>query len=204
SALMLPVPQKFKLQNGLTVYVVENHALPVVSADLAILSGSEANPADRPGLAAFTATMLEQGTSSRSAAQIADSTDQIGADLNVGSSVDDISLRVSSLSSNTEPALDLISDLVQHPAFAPDEIERVRGIQLTSVLQQADQPNAIGTKVLRRVLYGESNPYGYLEDGTEKSLKALQRDDIERFWKEGFTPGNSVLVLSGDLNESEA
>ncbi|HET9743741.1 MAG TPA: pitrilysin family protein [Terriglobales bacterium] len=204
SALMLPVPQKFKLENGLTVYVVENHALPVVSADLAILSGSEANPPDRPGLAAFTATMLEQGTSSRSAAQIADSTDQIGADLNVGSSVDDISLRISSLSSNTAPALDLISDLAQHPAFAPEEIERVRGIQLTSVLQQADQPNAIGTKVLRRVLYGDSNPYGYLEDGTEKSLKALQRDDVERFWKEGFTPGNSVLVLSGDLNESEA
>ena len=86
SQLALPTPKRFKLSNGLTVMLVERHNLPIVSANLVVLSGSETNPVNKPGLASFTADMLDEGTNKRSTLQIADDVAQIGAILGGGSS----------------------------------------------------------------------------------------------------------------------
>ncbi|HEX8709581.1 MAG TPA: pitrilysin family protein [Pyrinomonadaceae bacterium] len=203
SKLALPVPKSFKLANGLTVLLVEQHNLPVFSANLVVLSGSEANPADRPGLASFTADMLDEGTTKRSALQIADDVAGIGANLSTGSSSDSSFVAVRSLKKNADAAFELVSDVALQPAFPARELDRVRNTRLTLILQQRDNPNVLASKVFNSEVYGPSHPYGYTEIGTEASNKAIGRDEMMKFWSAGYVPGNSALVVAGDLSEAE-
>ncbi len=199
STLALPVPQRFTLSNGLTVLLVEQHKLPVVAASLYVLRGSEANPAQLPGLAAFTADMLDEGTTTRASLKLADDVAQIGATLTAGSSSDASSASITALRRNADAAFDLLADVVQHPAFAPAEIERLRNQRLTDLLQQNDDPRALAARVFNRAVYGPAHPYGYIELGTDSALKTITRADLEQFWKAGYVPGNTALVVSGDV-----
>ncbi|HEY0323447.1 MAG TPA: pitrilysin family protein [Pyrinomonadaceae bacterium] len=203
SSLTLPVPGIFKLPNGLTVMFVEQHNLPVVSANLVVLSGSERNPSDKPGLASFTADMLDEGTNKRSTLQIADDVAQIGAVLQSGSSSDQSTISTRVLKKNVDAAFDLMSDVALNPSFTDKEIERVRKSRLTQILQQRDNPNALANKVFFNTVFGDKHPYGFIELGTAESVKAITRDDMMSFWKAGYTPENSALVIAGDINEKE-
>jgi zinc protease len=203
SKLMLPTPSSFKLPNGLTVMLVERHNLPIVTANLVTLSGSEMNPIASPGLASFTAAMLQEGSKNRSAPKIADDVDQIGAVLNTSSTSDKSEVSIRTLTRTTDAGFSLLSDLVLNPAFDPKEIERVRSLRLTSILQEKDDPNTLARKASYLELYGPKHPYGYLESGTEEAAKAITRDDLEKFWKTGYVPGNSALVVAGDITEPE-
>jgi zinc protease len=203
SSLTLPVPQRFTLPNGLTVLLVEQHKLPVIAASLYVLRGSEANPLQLPGLAAFTADMLDEGTTTRSALKLADDVAQIGATLGTGSSSDSSAVSIAALRRNADAAFELLADVVQHPAFASPEIERLRNERLTDLLQQRDDPRALATRVFNRVVYGPAHPYGYIELGTEDSLKTIARSDLEQFWKAGYVPGNAALVVSGDITAAD-
>jgi zinc protease len=203
SKLTLPTPTSFKLPNGLTVMLVERHNLPIVTANLVTLSGSEMNPIDKPGLASFTAAMLQEGTKYRSALQIADDVDQIGALLNTYSTSDKSEVSIRTLTRTEDGAFNLLSDLVLNPAFDQKEVERVRSLRLTDILQEKDDPNTLARKASYMELYGPKHPYGYLESGTEEATKTITRDDLEKFWKKGYVPGNSALVVAGDITEPE-
>jgi zinc protease len=203
SGLTLPVPKKFTLANGLTVLLVEKHNLPIVSANLAVLSGSEANPINKPGLASFTADMLDEGTTRRSALQIAEDAAQIGASLSTFSSSDASTVSISGLKKNVDAALDLMSDVALQPAFPQTDIDRVRNTRLTLIQQQRDNPNALANRVFSNVVYGSNHPYGYIELGTADSNKSITRDDMWNFWKAGYVPSNAALLVAGDITENE-
>lgn len=201
--LNLPVPKMFKLANGLTVMLVEKHNLPLLAANLVILSGSEANPANKPGLASFTADMLDEGTAKRSTLQIAEDAAAIGATLATGSGSDSTGITVRTLKKNADAALELVADVALQPAFSEKELERVRKTRLTQILQQRDNPNTLASKVFNLDVYGPNHPYGYTELGTEDSLKAITRADMVAFWQAGYAPGNAALIVAGDISENE-
>jgi len=117
AALLLPVPERFKLSNGLTVLYSERPGLPLVAANLVLHAGSGVNPVDRPGLASMTARMLQQGTTTRSALQIADRAADLGATLNSGAGTDTTGVSTRSLSRNFPDALELLADVALHPSF---------------------------------------------------------------------------------------
>jgi len=204
SQLSLPVPTSFKLANGLTVMLVEQHKLPVVSAHLVVLSGSDANPANRPGLASFTADMLPEGTSRRSAPQIADDGAQIGASVGTSSTSDYSAASIDTLKQNIDSAFDLLSDVVLHAKFDSAEIDRVRKRRQTDLLQIRDEPRRAAFGVFRKVVYGPGHPYGYIELGTEESNRLITHDEMLKVWQQGYAPGNSALVLTGDLTPQDA
>ena len=204
SHLSLPVPTSFKLANGLTVMLVEQHNLPVVAAHLVVLSGSDANPANKPGLASFTAAMLDEGTNRRSSPQIADDVAQIGASLDTSATADYSSVQIRTLKQNADAAFDLLSDVVLNPKFEPAEIDRVRKRRDTAILQLHDDPVQLVLGVLFKTVYGPEHPYGYRELGTEESNRLISRDQMQKFWQQGYAPGNSALVLAGDLTPDEA
>lgn len=204
SAMSLPVPASFKLGNGLTVLLVERHNLPIVTASLVALSGSEANPVDKPGLAAFTAAMLQEGTTHRPALRIADDAAQLGATLSTNSTADASGVTIQSLKKTADGAFELFSDVALHPAFDQKEIDRIRSRRVTAILQERDDPGSLARKAMYRVLYGSQHPYGYVELGTAESVKSISRDDMLRFYQAGYAPGNSALLLAGDLTEAEA
>jgi zinc protease len=202
--LALPEPRIFTLANGLKVYLVEAHELPVFSASLVTLGGSEGDSPSKPGVAGFAAAMLTEGTTNRTAPQIADDTDQIGASLSKNAGNDNAYLRISALSNVADPALNLLADISLNPAFSDKEIDRIRKQRLTSLLQMKDEPVQVAFTVADRALYGADSPYGYRSIGTEASIKATTRTDLADFWKERYVPANSALIFAGDLTEKQA
>ena len=203
SKLVLPVPAHFQMPNGLHVYLLERHTLPVFAANLVVLAGSETNPTDRPGLAAFTADMLDEGTATRSTLKLAEDIDHIGAELATTSTSDYSTATIRSLKRNTGGAMELLADVALHPAFSAAEIERVRKQRLTALIQQKDNPNQLANRTFARIVYGSGHPYGFTELGTEESTKAITRDEMTGFWKKGYVPANSALVVAGDMTPAE-
>ena len=200
--LTLPVPQTFRLPNGLTVLYTERPGLPIVSASLIMRSGGDINPLDRPGLADFTAAMLTEGTTTRSALQIADESAQLGAALSTASTMDSSRVTLKALEHNFAPALELMADLVLRPSFPPEEIERQRKSRLGSLAQQRDDPFAVAGTVMAAALYGNRHPYGFTEIGTEQSIQAMSRGELTAFWKQNFVPNNAALVVAGRITRS--
>ena len=202
-ALELPTPQSATLANGLTLILSERRGLPLVGAALVLKTGSDANPLDKPGLANFVAAMLDEGTSTRTAPQIADQVAQIGAVLTTSSAMDATSISGRSLTKNFGALLDLIADVTLRPSFPAEELDRQRSQRLGQLVQMRDNPSQVASQVTARVLYGEKHPYGYSEIGTEASVKAITRDDLSTFWRENFVANNAALVVAGDISMAD-
>ncbi len=201
--LHLPAPTTFALANGMKVYLIEEHSLPVMSASLVTLAGGEVNPKGKPGLASYTARLLTEGTTTRTSTELANAVAQIGAGLGASASMDNASASISALSNNSGAALELLSDVVLHPVFKDEEVERVRKQRLVAILQEGDSPIAATLRVGGKVLYGDQ-PYGYQAIGTTESVKATTREDLAAFWAAHYGPKNSALILAGDFSEAEA
>ncbi len=200
----LPLPRRFTLANGLTVLLVQDHKLPVMTANLAVCRGADANPPDKSGLASFTAAMLMEGTQKRdSELKLADEIARTGGSVNAGSSYDASTVTASGLTWRADELFDLLSDVATHPAFPQVELDRLRQRRLTSLIEQKDNPNTLATKVFYHELYGDGSPYGYIDSGTEEATKATTRDDILNFYRSGFGPKNAVLSVAGDFNPEQ-
>ncbi len=203
-ALSLPKPTVLTLPNGLTVYLTERHELPIVSAQLLTLAGNAENPSDRPGLAGMTAALLTEGTTKRSAEEIANAAALLGTDLSASNDADSARLSVSLLSRNAGRGLELIADSAEHPAFSAADLERKRAQRTTSLLQTQDNPIQMALRTGLLNLFGASSPYGYDSFGTAASLKAMTREEIEHFHSANYGPKTSLLLLTGDLTPAEA
>jgi zinc protease len=201
--LQLPTPTSATLSNGLTLILNERRALPIVAAQLVFKTGSDANPLDKPGLANFTAAMLDEGTVGRNALQIADELARLGGSLATSSSMDATTVNIRSLSNNFAAMMQLMADVVLRPSFPADEVERQRANRIAQLIQQRDNPQAVAAQVTSAVLYGTQHPYGYSEVGTEASVKAMTRDDMLAFWKQNYVPNNAALVVAGDISMND-
>jgi zinc protease len=202
-AINLPTPKSFKLANGLTVMFHERPGMPVVAADLVIRTGGDANPSNRPGLANYTAAMLDQGTGRRNALQIADDVAQLGASLAATSSKDAMLVSVGSLRKNFPAALDLLADVSLRPSFPAAEVERQRKSRLARIIASRQDPSTVATIATVAALYGNEHPYGFIELGTEAGVAATTPQDLQGFWKRNFVPGNAALVVAGAIGEAE-
>ncbi len=200
----LPGATEFSLANGLKVYLLEDHTLPLAVAALNSRSGSSADPPNQPGLAGFSVDMLEQGTKTRDALGIAREADALGAKLGSGVSDDGSSVSISALTPQLGQAVGLMADVVLNPAFGPAEVERVRQERLVSLRQETDSPDSIADRVMRREVFGGPHPYGHPAIGDERSVRTINAADLARFHQQAFSPGNCALVLAGDLTPDAA
>ena len=201
--LQLPTPASVTLPNGLTLILNERGGVPIVAANLVLRTGSDANPLDKGGLASFVGSMLDEGTTTRDALQIADEVAFLGATLTTGSTMDATTVRSRSLRKNFDATLSLMADVALRPSFPVEEIERQRASRLGQLVQRRDNPGQVAAEVMAVALYGPRHPYGYTEIGTESSMKAVMRDDMVAFWKQHFVPGNAALVVAGNISMSE-
>jgi zinc protease len=201
--LQLATPSSTTLPNGLTLILNQRPGVPIVAANLVLKTGSDANPPEKPGLANFVAAMLDEGTMTRNALQIADEVAHLGASLTTNSSMDATTISTRSLAKNFPAALDLVADVTLRPSFPAEEIERQRAARLGQLVQQRDNPAAVAGQVVAAALYGERHPYGYTEIGTEASVKAMTRQDMAAFWKQNFVPNNAALIVAGDISMND-
>ena len=201
--LQVPVPESATLPNGLQLILLQRTNLPVVSANLVVRTGSDSNPASAPGLANFAVAMLDEGTTTRNALEIADQVAQLGATLGTNSTMDSSTISTRALKKNFAAALELVADVAQRPSFPAEEIERQRAARLGQLVQQRENANALAAKIVANVLYGEGHPYGFTELGTEASVKAMTREQMLAFWRQNFVPNNAALVVAGDISMAE-
>lgn len=202
-ALTLPAAQSFQLANGLTVIHSQKAGLPLVSASLVVRAGQGANPAGRPGLASFTAGMLTEGSTTRSAQQIAEAVAALGATLQAQASAEEARIEFSGLKSSAGEGLALLADVALHPAFAAPEIERQKAQRLAALAQAREQAPQLANTVANRVTYGDGHPLAANALGTEASLKAVDAGALRGFWQAHYRPERAALVVAGDLSEAE-
>lgn len=200
----LPVPHFFELGNGLGVYLISRPELPLVTAQITARSGSSSEPIELPGLASFTAEMLNEGAGNRSTLNIANSVTALGSTLETGSSREASWVIAQVLKPNLGETIEIMGDVVLRPSFPAAEIERVRTERLAALQQQRNVPLTAAFKVMWREHFGDAHPYSRLGLGTEQGIRDVKREDLVRAYRRTFSPGNSALILTGDLDLDEA
>ena len=199
--LTLPAIQKTKLSNGLNVWVVKQSELPIVSMNLVVNTGGTLDPADRSGLAAFTAQLLDDGTKTRSAVDISNQLQSIGANLGSNAGWDAANVSLQTLTKNLDKALGIYSDVIINPVFPDSELNTLKMRSLVGLRQRKDNPNAISNVVYNALLYGKNHPYGRSLSGDQASIQAMNKAEIEKFYQTYYRPNNSALIVVGDVDE---
>ena len=201
--MQLPRPTVVKLPNGLTLLLLEDHKLPTVTFTMWIRPGQLADPSDLPGLASFTADMLREGTQRRTSLAMAGEADSLGATLGAnarfGSSYTVVN--ASGLAPSAPQLLDLLSDMVLHPAFLPEELASYKQREGAALEQRRANPVFLGQQAFRQALYGDG-PLA-MASPTKESIAKVTVEDLKRFHDRHYTPGNSILGAAGDFQTAE-
>lgn len=191
------------LPNGLQIIVVPHHEQPAVTMRLLVRAGSAQDPTEQAGLADLVAELLDQGTATRSAQEIADQIDSIGGAMGTGSGTDLTFANVIVMRDSFELAMNLLHDVVRNPAFAPDEIDRQKQQAISALSVNANDPDYVASALFDRLVYG-FHPYGRPGTGTPESIGAITRDDLVQFHRRYFVPNNMILAIVGDITTAEA
>lgn len=200
-ALQLPAPERRELANGMEVLYVRRSGLPVAHVTLVTRGGLADDPARLPGLAAFTASMLDEGAGGRSSLQLSEALELLGAELSTGASWDAASVDLHVLSTRLDQALPLMADVVVRPDFPEKEVKRLRDERLTELARARDEARAIAANAFARLTYGAEHPYGRL--ASTGSVGRIGRADIASFHRSYYRPAGSTLVIVGDVDPAQ-
>lgn len=195
-------PKRLQLSNGLTLLLLERHALPIVNVEVLIKAGSSKDTKGKEGLANLTAEMLTEGTEKRSASQISEEIDFVGGSLSTTGDTDYSRVNLIILKKDVEVGFNLLSDILINPVFKEKEFERVKNEVLSSLIQQKDEPGTIAEKAFEKLLF-DDHPYNHPPQGLEESLPEITRDDIVSFHKKYYIPNNAIIAVVGDVTEKE-
>jgi zinc protease len=196
-AFRFPEIRRRTLASGLRVWTVEHHAVPLVSFLALLPVGAAADPRDRPGLAAVTSDMLDEGCGDLNAIELHDTLGRIGGHLDSEIGSDATILTVSSLGRFADRATALLADMVIRPRLEPRDFERVRELRLNRLVQLRDMAPALADRVFAQMLYA-NHPYGHLPIGTEESLRSMMLGEVSGFHGSMFAPSRMTIVAAGD------
>jgi predicted Zn-dependent peptidase len=192
-----PEIRRRRMANGAQAWTVEHHAVPIVSVLVLIQAGAALDPADRPGLAAIAADLLDEGCGDLDALALHETLGRLGAHLETEVGADATLVSVTALERFAAPALAVLADLIGKPQLDPREFLRVRDLRLNRLLQLADIPSALADRAFFELLYG-AHPYGHLSIGTEASLNAMTIDEVRAFHGAMYDPARSTIIAVGD------
>ena len=201
--LKMPTITTRELANGLKIVVIEQHELPLVDVLLQVRSGGESDPAGKMGTAALVAAMLTEGTTNRTALQIADQAAYLGVELNATSGWEQSTVSLHAPTAQLDSALALFADVSLRPSFPAADLERVRKVRLTALQQLRDRGPAIADRAFASAVFGEKNPYGRPLAGTEGSVASISRDEVQRFYSTYYRPNNATLLVVGDVRPND-
>lgn len=191
-------PQQKTLGNGMRVVAIERPGLPILTAGLLVHAGAETDPAKLSGLAQFTGGLLMRGTAKRSATQIAEDLEDLGASLKIEAGWDQTLALLTSLSSEAGPSLEILADIIRKPAFASAEIERLRKESIDELTVALEQPGQLARVAAARAIMG-AQPYGHSAAGTPASLRRVKRADLANYHGRHYRPDQTVLIVAGSL-----
>jgi len=195
-------PKRTVLNNGMVLLTSEQRALPMVSIELLIDAGSRYEPADQAGLANLTSKLLIYGTKQRTAVQISDTLDFIGASLETGCSQDTANVSMTVLKKDLATGLDLLADILTQSTFPQAEIDRQKQAIIASIRAAEEEPGTVAARAFAAALFPDS-PYGRPVEGSEASVKALQQKSLRDFFARNYRSNRSIIAVVGDVSEQE-
>lgn len=209
--LVLPMPSlaasleknEFVLSNGLKVIHIERRNVPMVVFNLLIKASSADEAPEKSGLASMAASLLTEGTKTRTSNDISSEIEFIGASLGAGAGYDYTNAYLTVLKKDLDKGLVLFSDVLLNPSFPEAEIARKRQLVKGSLKRSEEEPDFLAEKAMRKALYGEAHPYGRLASGSAETLDSLTRNDMVSFHRDYYRPNNSVLAVVGDITPDE-
>lgn len=202
-ALRLPALQQFTLANGMRVLLMEKRDLPLVQVILNFDAGSIYD-GTTPGLASLTAAMLDEGVAGKSALQIADEFEMLGARFGIGAGIHNATLTVRAPAARMAAALELAAAVLLRPDFPPAELDRLRAERLTALVRRYDDPGSIAGVLFDETLFGRDHPYGRSTAGTEATVRSITVDDLRRFHRAHYHPNRTTAIVVGDIDGTGA
>ena len=200
----LPKPIEAKLENGVSVLILEDHRLPTISLQLVIQgAGGLYDPADRPGLASTVASMMKEGTTTLNSKQISEAIDNLGATLfvNAGFGSADARISASGLSENFDQWFALTMDVLENSNFPDGELQKYKQRQLTGLKQQRTQSAFLANEMFRKAIYGTFA--ASVVTATPASLQAMKSEDLKAWRDQRYVPQNATLAIAGDVNAKQ-
>jgi len=194
-----PPYQMRTLPNGLQVITVLHHEQPAVSMRLLVRAGSVQDPPGKVGVATLAASLLDQGTTTTSAQEIADHIDFIGGALATGSVSDLMYVNVVVMKDSFDVGMNLLVDVARNPAFAAEEIDRQKEQTISTLQVSSNDPDYVASVLLERLVYG-FHPYGLPNSGTPDTLASITRADLQAFHRRYFVPNNMILAIVGEYD----
>jgi predicted Zn-dependent peptidase len=203
AALDFPDVEHATLSNGVEVRYAQRRAVPAARIALSFDAGHAADPANARGTQALVLGLLDEGTATRSSVEIAEEQERLGANISANATIDRTNVTLAALTPNLAPSLDLLADVVQNPAFARPEVERVKAQQLTAISQELKDPNGIATRTLPELLYGRGHPYATSGSGDPGAVARLGREDLLAFKERWIRPDNMEIFAVADVPLAE-
>lgn len=196
-------PAKFTTSNGITVLVLEQHFLPIVEIHALIKAGSAQDPPDKAGLANLVASLLDEGTTTRTSKQLAEQIDFVGGALEAKASEDFTTASARVLKKDVDLGFILLADMLQHPAFHKQEFERIRTQLLGEMTSDNDDPSHIAMKAFNQLVF-HGHPYRWPVNGTEDTLGKITLADVQSFYAREYSPSQIILTIVGDVTLEQA
>jgi predicted Zn-dependent peptidase len=199
SPFRAPLPEVRTLSNGVPLWVLPRRDLPVISATMVACAGASSHDAGAAGLAALTANLMDEGTASRSAQDIALAAESLGTHLTSSCGWDSSHVSLQCLTPHLDASLDLLLDVFLNPDFPEAEFDRTRAQTLAALKAERDSADAMAHRAFLRALYPDLHPYRTPVDGEEATVAALSRDDLRRFHHDQYRPDRAAIVVAGDV-----
>ncbi len=203
--LKLPKLQRATLSNGMKVILAERHEVPLVDFWMTLDAGYAADQFSTPGTASMTTALLDGGTKTRTALQISDQLEMLGAELRANSNLDLTTVRFSALKAKMDPSLDLFADVVLNPSFPESDFKRQQKLQIAAIQREENTPVQMALRVFPGLLYGKDHAYGnpLTGSGNIDSVSKMTRENLIKFHDVWFRPNNATLIVVGDTTLAE-
>jgi zinc protease len=202
-AVAFPALQRAKLKNGLTVVLAERRGVPIVDLRLRLEGGTASDTAGKAGLASLAMDLLDEGAGKRSAIQISEELQRLGASMGGGAALEVSSLSMTALKANLDGSLALFADVVLNPTFPAQDFERLKNQRLAGIKQEKNSPQGMASRLAPKLVFGAGHPYALPSSGFEETVQKLTRDDAVAFAKALLKPGTATLGVVGDISMAE-
>jgi zinc protease len=202
ASVKLPPYTKVQLKNGLTLLLMEQHEVPIVSFNVIVKSGSVSDPAGKEGLASITAELLRKGTRTRTSEQISSDLDFIGGEFTANATTDFTAGSAEFLKKDLGQGLTLLADVLLNPIFPEEELNKLIRQRIDGIKSAKDRADTVIGRYFATYLYGK-HPYARPVGGDETSLASITRADVQKFYEANYVPANTILAVAGDFNAAE-
>lgn len=199
-----PIGERYVLDNGMVLLVKENHALPVVMANMIIRAGSVMEPPEKAGLAHITAGLMTKGAGGMGATEISEAIEFVGGSLSVGGGTDYATAGLSVLKKDADTGFGLLGKVLKEPAFETAEIDRLKKTIKAGIIRGEQDPGTVASKAFAKAVFGGTHPYGRPMEGTVETVDSITRDDITGFYNALYAPNNAIIAVVGDITADEA